>query len=105
MTPKRIAALLIAGLLFLLYLITLTAAIFAPAQSSRLFGLCLFATVAVPLLAWIYIWMYGKLTGRHTIADPELPQDPQQSDSESSQPPEEEPAETQQPEVGSGTES
>ena len=23
-------------------------------------------------MAWIYTWMYGKLTGRHTFADPNL---------------------------------
>ncbi len=70
MTPKRIAALLIVILLVLLYLITLIAAIIDPSASGKLFGLCLFATVTIPLLSWVYIWMYGKLTGKRTMADP-----------------------------------
>ncbi len=61
MTPKRITALLIAILLVVLYVTTLVAAIFDPTKSGKLFGMCLFATVAVPLLAWIYIWMYERV--------------------------------------------
>ncbi|MCR5477715.1 MAG: hypothetical protein K6E92_08875 [Lachnospiraceae bacterium] len=76
MTPKRIAALLIVILLVFLYLITLIAAIFDPSKSGQLFGLCLFATVAIPLMAYIYIYLYGKVTGKHTIAStPDLPEE------------------------------
>lgn len=65
---QRIAALL--GILFLvlLYLATLVCAIFNFDGSGKLFQACLFATIAVPLLIWIYIFLYGKLTDRHTIA-------------------------------------
>lgn len=56
-------------MLLALYIITLLVAIFDTSSSGKLFALCLFATVAIPLLIWIYIWMYGKLTGRRTIAD------------------------------------
>jgi amino acid transporter len=56
-------------LLVALYVITLIVAIFDTSASGKLFALCLFATVAVPLLIWIYTWMYGKLTGKHTFED------------------------------------
>ena len=72
MNPKRIAALLAVILLVGLYIVTLFVAIFAPTEGSNLFAVCLMATIAVPLLAWIYIWMYGQMTGKKTIADLDL---------------------------------
>lgn len=69
---KRIVALCGVALLVLLYLATLLTAILDTTASAGLFRTSLFATLAVPLLVWIYTWMYGKLTGRHTIADPEV---------------------------------
>lgn len=68
-TSKQIAALIGVILLAALYIITLLVAVFAPASAGGLFQACLAATIAVPFLIWIYIWMYGKLTGRHTMAD------------------------------------
>ncbi len=72
-TPKRIAAILVIILLVVMYLITLVAAIFDPTAGGKLFGIALFATIAVPLVAWIYLWMYARLTGGKAIGDPELP--------------------------------
>jgi amino acid transporter len=68
-TSKQIVAWIGIILLLALYIITLLVAIFDTSSSGKLFALCLFATVAIPILIWIYTWMYGKLTGRHTIAD------------------------------------
>jgi amino acid transporter len=68
-TSKQIVAWVGIVLLLTLYIITLLVAIFDTSSSGKLFALCLFATVAIPLLIWIYTWMYGKLTGRRTIAD------------------------------------
>lgn len=68
-TSKQIVAFIGVILLVLLYIATLFAAIFDNSDSGRWFMSCIVATVAVPLLIWIYTWMYGKLTGRHTIAD------------------------------------
>ena len=68
-TSKQVVAIVGVLLLALLYIITLFVAIFDNSESGRWFMLCIFATVAVPILLWIYTWMYGKLTGRHTIAD------------------------------------
>lgn len=68
MTAKRIAAILGIVLLFGLYVVTLIVAIVDRGSSGKLFMACLIATVAVPLLLWIYIWMYGVMTNKHTIA-------------------------------------
>ncbi len=66
---KQIVALIGVILLALLYIVTLFAAIFNPDGAGKLFRGCLGATVVVPILIWGYIWMYGKLTNRHTMAD------------------------------------
>ncbi len=68
-TAKRIAALVAVVLLVALYLVTFFVAVFAPVESGKIFAVCLMGTVAIPLLAWVYIWMYGKMTGKETIAD------------------------------------
>ena len=68
-TSKQVVAIVGVLLLVLLYIVTLVVAIFDSSESGRWFLICIFATVAVPMLLWIYTWMYGKLTGRHTIAD------------------------------------
>lgn len=68
-TSKQVVAMTGIILLVLLYIIALIAAIADTSSSGRVFMLCLFATVAIPILIWIYTWMYGKLTNRHTFAD------------------------------------
>lgn len=74
-TSKQIVALIGVILLAALYIVTLFAAIFNPDGAGILFRGCLAATIVVPILIWIYIWMYGKLTNRHTMADPDYLQD------------------------------
>lgn len=68
-TSKQVVAIIGIILLVLLYIVALIAAIADTSSSGRLFMLCLFATVAIPILIWIYTWMYGKLRNRHTFAD------------------------------------
>lgn len=70
-TSKQVVAICGVVLLVLMYLVTLVVAIVDNSDSGKWFMGCIFATVAIPLLIWIYIWMYGKLTGKHTIADAE----------------------------------
>jgi len=66
---QRIAALIGVGLLLLLYLATLLCAIFNFDGTGRMFAACLFASVAIPILLWLYIFLYGKVTKKKTIAD------------------------------------
>ena len=69
---QRIAAIFGIALLLLLYLVTLICAIFNFDGTGRLFQACLFATIAIPILIWIYVWLFGKMTGKHTMADFDL---------------------------------
>ena len=68
-TSKQIVAMVGVILLVLMYLVTLVVAIVDSSASGKLFALCLYVTIAIPILIWIYTWMYGKLTGKHTFAD------------------------------------
>lgn len=70
-TSKQVVAMAGVILLVAIYIITLLVAIFNPGESGNYFQICLVSTIAVPILIWIYVWMYGKLTNRHTFADPD----------------------------------
>lgn len=75
-TSKQVVALFGVVLLVLLYVITLVAAIADTSASAQWFRISLFGTFAIPLVIWIYAWMYSRLTGKHTIGDPKTPSDP-----------------------------
>ena len=92
MTPRRIAALLGVILLVALYLITLIVAIVDKSSSGTWFLLCLIGTVTIPLLIWIYTWMYGVLTNSRTIAtiEPEHRGNTETAESDSQEMPSEE---------------
>lgn len=72
MNSRRIAALLGVILLAVLYLVTLIMAIADKSSSGKWFMICLMGTVTIPFLIWIYTWMYGMLTRRHTFASFDL---------------------------------
>lgn len=71
-SSKQVVAVVGIVLLVLMYLMTLIAALFGDPSSDRLFWTCLYATMVIPLLIWIYSWLYGKLTQKHTLADVEF---------------------------------
>lgn len=66
---KQIAAIICIVLLVLLYVATLVVALLDFPGSDRLFASCLVATVGLPILLWIYIWLFGKITGRSSSAN------------------------------------
>ena len=68
-TSKQVVAMVGVILLVLLYLITLFAALFDPSASGQLFMTSMLATMFIPIVIWVYTWVFGKVTGRHTIAD------------------------------------
>ena len=68
-TAKRIVAIIAIVLLVGMYVGTFFVALFYPADAASLFGACLMATVVIPVLAWVFIWLYGQITGKETIAD------------------------------------
>ena len=67
-TPKRICAILVIVLLVSMYIATLVVAIVWPGNGAKLFAMCLLVTVIVPIVAYIYLWLYGTITGKRTIA-------------------------------------
>ena len=71
-TPKQIAALLCVILLICLYLFTFIVACLDSPYTDKLFPICLMATIGLPLLLWIYIWLYGIIAEKHTIASADL---------------------------------
>lgn len=72
-TSKQVVAMGGIILLVLLYIITLIVAFIDNSASGKMFALCLFASIAIPFLIWIYVWMYGKLTNKKTFADFDAP--------------------------------
>lgn len=67
-TPKQIAALICVIILIAMYLITFVVACLHFPGWDRLFAGCLLLTIALPILLWIYIWLYGMYTEKHTMA-------------------------------------
>lgn len=65
---QRRAALIGVILLVMLLLATFITAIFNFDGEGKLFKAFLFATIAVPILIWVYIWLYGVITKKRTIA-------------------------------------
>lgn len=68
-SPKQIAAILCIVLLVLLYAATLIVALLEFPGSDRLFAVCLMAAIGLPILLWIFIWIYGRYTNKRTISD------------------------------------
>ena len=65
---KQIAAIIGIVLLVALYLVTLILALCRFEGAFSLFMGALACTIVVPVLIWIYIWLYGLLTRKKTIA-------------------------------------
>lgn len=76
-TPKQVAALAGVILLALLYVVTLIMALADNSASGSLFILSLCCTLVVPIIIFLFNWMYGRLTGKKAIGDPDEPQPPQ----------------------------
>lgn len=69
---KQIAAWLCIITLSLLYIATFVVALLDFPGSDALFRACLAATVGLPILLWIYIWLYWKVKKEHTIASMDI---------------------------------
>ena len=71
MTSRQVVAIIGVALLVLMYVITLVTAFVDNSASGQWFRLSLFGTLAIPIVIWLYSWMYGRLTGKRSIGDPE----------------------------------
>lgn len=67
-TPRQIAALVCVILLAAMYLVTFLVACLDFPGWNKLFAGCLLMTIALPILLWLYIWLYGIYTRKHTMA-------------------------------------
>ncbi len=69
-TPKykRVAALVCVALLVGMYVGMLIMAFIFPENAMDMFVTAMGATVALPILLWLFIWMMGIFTGRHNFA-------------------------------------
>ena len=63
-TPKQIAAIVCIVLLVGMYVATLIVALLDFPGADRLFQACLVATIGLPILPWIYIWLYQQVKKR-----------------------------------------
>lgn len=73
-TPMYKRVLAICGIVVLvgMYLLLLYEALTGSPDTFDVFIGCAAATVAVPILLWLLIWAIGALTGKKTIASPNL---------------------------------
>ena len=60
-TPKQIAALICVVILVCMYIVTLIVACLDFLGSGKLFAACLLATIGLPILLWIYMWLYSRI--------------------------------------------
>lgn len=72
-TSKQIVAMIGVVLLVLLYVVTLVLAFTDNSASGQFFALSLCCTLVVPIILFLYSWMYGRITGKKIIGDPEQP--------------------------------
>ena len=70
-TAKQIAALIGVALLVLLYVLLLVFAIFDFEGSDVMFKACLIGTVTIPVLLWLYMYLYNKLVQNRDGVDNE----------------------------------
>lgn len=63
---KRVIAFAGVALLGIMVIATLLTAFLD--DTGRYFRSCLIVTIALPIALWVFLWAYGALTHRHTIA-------------------------------------
>ena len=66
-TPKQIAALLCVIILVGMYLLTLIVACLDFPGAGNWFAACLFATIGLPILLWVYLWLYKLMKDKRAM--------------------------------------
>lgn len=74
-TSKQVVAMVGVILLVLMYVLTLVMALIDNSASGRFFMLSLGCTLVIPVIIFIYSWMYGRLTDTKAIGDPDSPRE------------------------------
>lgn len=70
-TSKQVVAIIGVALLVLMYIVTLLLAIFDNSSSGKFFMLSLCCTLVIPIIVFLYSWMWARLTGKKLVGDPE----------------------------------
>ncbi|WP_051198054.1 hypothetical protein [Butyrivibrio sp. MB2005] len=68
---KRVIAWVGIVLLLLVYVVFFLVALFGKTGSGSAFLACAAATVAIPILVWLILWVYTALSGKRTVASPD----------------------------------
>lgn len=68
LTVKQIAAWIGIIVLVAMYVVLLIEAILGRPGTQNVFFACVGATIAVPIVLWLFLWAYSSITGRHNIA-------------------------------------
>ncbi len=72
-TSKQVVAMLGVILLALMYVSTLILALTDNSATHSLFAMSLAGTLILPIIIFLYSWMYGRITGKKAIGDPASP--------------------------------
>lgn len=72
---KRIFAWVSIVLLALMYILLIVLALMGFGINNNLFGFCLMGTIAIPLFAWVVLWLINRAAGKKMMHDPEKAQD------------------------------
>lgn len=68
-TPKQIAAIIALIAIVALIIAYFVSALTATPESGNHFFAFFFAIIAIPILLWLFLFCYGRLTQKHTIAE------------------------------------
>lgn len=71
MTSRQVVAMVGVVLLILMYIVTLVVAIVDNSASGKYFAVCLACTFIIPIIIFLYSWMYGRASGKKVPGDPE----------------------------------
>lgn len=79
---KQVLAIAAIVVIVALYIVTLILAIFHNENTHQWFMACIIATVALPILIYIFIWLAGRVKGQKQNSSPEnliVPDEPDNS--------------------------
>ncbi len=68
-SPKQIAAIIALIAIVALIIAYFVSALTATPESGNTFFAYFFAIIAIPILMWLFLFCYGRLTQKHTIAE------------------------------------
>lgn len=70
-TSRQVVAMAGVILLVLMYVATLVLALTDNSSSGKFFALSLSCTLVIPIIIFLYNWMYSRITGKKAMGDPD----------------------------------